>query len=90
MDKRINTKNAQLVFSTHYAEVLDVLRRRDGVFILKNAGKIDITNLYLDYAFRTETLKSNIVNNNEVDTLVKYDDIMKVKRAIINEISNLN
>lgn len=90
MDKRINTKNAQLMFSTHYAEVLNVVRRSDGIFILKNEGKIDITNLYLDYSFRTEILKSNIVNNNEVDTLVTYEDIMKVKRAIINEISNSN
>ena len=87
-DKRINTKGAQLYFSTHYAEVLNVVRRSDGVFILQNTGTIDIENLYSDYPFRSEILKSSIINNNEVNTLVNYEDIMKVKRALISEISN--
>ncbi len=90
MDKRINKNNAQIIFSTHYAEVLDVVRRSDSVFILKNNGAIDVKNLYVDYGFRSEILKSKIVNDNELDTLVKYDDIMKVKRVIINEISDSN
>lgn len=90
MDKRINKNNAQIIFTTHYAEILDIVRRSDGIFILNNDGTIDIKNLYVDYDFRLEKLKSNIVNENELDTLIKYDDIMKVKKSIINEISNSN
>lgn len=90
MDKRINKNNAQIIFTTHYAEILDIVRRSDSIFVLKNDNVIEMNNLYADYEFRTDVLKSNIVNDNELDTLIKYDDIMKVKKMIIHEISNSN
>lgn len=88
-DKTLNKKNAQIIFSTHYVEILDIFNRRDNIFILhKNSNVISIENLYDDYECRTELLKSKRFNNNTFNTLLNYDQLMKVKRLLKNEIRN--
>lgn len=88
-DKALNKKNAQIIFSTHYVEILDIFDRRDNIFILhKINNEIQLENLYEDYEFRTEILKSKKFNNNTFNTLLNYDQLMKVKRLLKNEISN--
>lgn len=88
-DTSLNKKNAQIIFSTHYVEILDIFDRRDNIFILhKKNNKISLENLYEDYEFRTEILKSKKFNNNTFNTLLNYDQLMKVKRLIKNEIYN--
>ena len=88
-DKTLNKKNAQIIFSTHYVEILDIFDRRDNIFILhKNDNRISIENLYEDYEYRTEILKSKKFNNNAFNTLLNYDQLMKVKRLLKNEILN--
>lgn len=88
-DKTLNRKNAQIIFSTHYVEILDIFDRRDNIFILhKINNEINIENLYDNYEFRTEILKSKKFNNNTFNTLLNYDQLMKVKRLLKNEISN--
>lgn len=89
MDKTINRKNAQIIFSTHYVEILDIFQRRDNIFIThKDNGIIRISNLYSDYDLRCELSKSKRFNNNTFGTLLNYDRLMKVKGLIRNEISN--
>lgn len=86
-DKTLNKNNAQIIFSTHYVEILDIFDRRDNIFILhKIDGKITLENLYENYEFRTEILKSKKFNNNTFNTLLNYDQLMKVKRLLKNEI----
>lgn len=88
-DKSLNKKNAQIMFSTHYVEILDIFDRRDNIFILhKVNNEINIENLYDNYEFRTEILKSKKFNNNTFNTLLNYDQLMKVKRLLKNEIHN--
>lgn len=88
-DKTLNKKNAQIFFSTHYVEILDIFDRRDNIFILhKKDNKIFLENLYGDYEFRTEILKSKKFNNNAFNTLLNYDQLIKVKRLLKNEICN--
>lgn len=88
-DKSLNKKNAQIMFSTHYVEILDIFDRRDNIFILhKVNNEINIENLYNNYEFRTEILKSKKFNNNTFNTLLNYDQLMKVKRLLKNEIHN--
>ena len=88
-DTTLNKKNAQIIFSTHYVEILDIFDRRDNIFILhKTNNEIFLENLYDDYEFRTEILKSKKFNNNAFNTLLNYDQLMKVKRLLKNEISN--
>lgn len=87
-DKSLNKNNAQIIFSTHYVEILDTFDRRDNIFILhKIDNEIRLENLYDDYEFRTEILKSRKFNNNTFNTLLNYDQLMKVKRLLKNEIS---
>ena len=88
-DTALNKKNAQIIFSTHYVEILDIFDRRDNIFILhKTNNEIFLENLYDDYEFRTEILKSKKINNNAFNTLLNYDQLMKVKRLLKNEICN--
>ncbi|MBE6143562.1 MAG: ATP-binding protein [Erysipelotrichaceae bacterium] len=90
-DKTINKNNAQLFFSTHYVEILDVFERRDNIYILhKENNEINIKNLYSDYEIRTELSKSKQFNNNTFNTLLNYVKLMEVRRLIKNEISNSN
>lgn len=88
-DKRINKNKATLVFSTHYVEVIDILRRRDGIFVMTKKGDyITNCNLHEDYDDRTDLNKSNQFNNNTFDTLINYDRLMELKKELISEIPN--
>lgn len=87
-DESINSNGAQIIFSTHYVEILDVLDRQDDIFILsKNNNKIEIKNLATAYPSRLEILKSKRFNENTFNTLLNYNKLMEVKREIANEIS---
>jgi AAA15 family ATPase/GTPase len=85
-DKRINKNQANLVFSTHYIEILDIFRRRDHIHIMNKKEFITICNLYDDYPERTDLSKSNQFNNNTFNTLINYDRLMDLKKELINEI----
>lgn len=86
-DEKINTKNAQLIFSTHYIEILDYLSRRDSIFIThKESGIINVKNLYSDYDVRTELLKSKQFDNNVFNTSINYQQLLKVRRLIVDEL----
>ena len=86
-DKTLNRKDATIIFSTHYSEILDVFQRRDNIFILhKNGTSINISNFYEDYDIRAEISKSKQFNNNAFGTLLNYDRLMNVKRLIKNEV----
>lgn len=88
-DRTLNKNNAQIIFTTHYVEILDIFDRRDNIFILhKTHNEITVENLYENYDCRTEVLKSKRFNNNTFNTLLNYDQLMKVKRLIRNEICN--
>ena len=90
-DSNINTKGAQLIFSTHYVEILDYLSRRDSIFITHKAdGRISVKNLYSDYNVRTELSKSKQFDNNVFNTLLNYDQLIKVRRNLLNEIHSNN
>ncbi len=86
-DSKINSKGAQLVFSTHYVEILDYLNRRDGIFIThKYDSNITANNLYSDYNVRTELSKSNQFDNNVFNTALNYKQVLEVRRNLINEL----
>ena len=85
-DERINKNNAQLIFSTHYTEILDILNRQDSINIThKNNGRINIKNLK-EYDIRVELSKSKQFDNNTFNTSINYQQLMEVKRNIINEL----
>ena len=90
-DEMINCKGAQIMFSTHYVEILDYISRRDSIFIThKENGKINIKNLYFDYKVRTELLKSRQFDNNVFNTSLNYQQLLEVRRNLLNELHSNN
>ncbi len=86
-DSTINKNGAQLIFSTHYSQILDLLNRRDSIFIMhQKDGKIGISNLLTNYKIRTELSKSIAFDNNVFDTLLKYDRLMKMRGNVVREL----
>lgn len=86
-DSKLNKKGAQLLFSTHYVEILDYLSRRDSIFIThKINNRITINNLYSDYEVRTELSKSKQFDNNVFNTSLNYKQVLEVRRNLINEL----
>ena len=64
-DKSVNKKNATLIFTTHYCELLDLFSRSDNIYISKFENSIRLENMHKNYKFRTELSKSNKFYNNE-------------------------
>ena len=81
-DKTINKKNATLIFSTHYCEILDMFNRRDNIFITRSDEKVRIYNMYKDYDVRPELLKSKQFYNNVFKTAVNYEALMELKKVL--------
>lgn len=82
-DKKINKKNATLIFSTHYCEILDLFNRSDNIWVTHSKDKIEIDNMYEKYGLRTELLKSKKFYQNAFDTAVNYDALMDLKKVLM-------
>lgn len=82
-DKTVNKNNASLIFTTHYCEVLDLFNRRDNIWIAKSNLKVTISNMYDNYEIRTELLKSKQFYNNAFETAVNYEELMNMKRKLM-------
>lgn len=81
-DKTVNARNATLVFTTHYCEVLDQMGRQDNIWICKSDKHVSLSNMHEDYQIRPELLKSKQYYNNAFQTAVNYDELMKLKRKL--------
>ena len=66
-NKEINKNGACLLFTTHYAEILDSFERKDNIYVLtrdkKNFTKI---NRYSDMVKRNELKKSDVILSNYI------------------------
>lgn len=83
-DKRINKKGASLIYSTHYAELLDSSDRCDNINVLhRNGDVITIKNMCLAYDVRTDLSKSNQFEQNAFDNLTNYDRLMDLRRLLL-------
>lgn len=82
-DKRVNTKNATLIFTTHYCELLDLFNRSDNIWITHSRERIEIDNMYTEYGLRTELLKSKKFYQNAFDTAVNYEALMDLKKELM-------
>ena len=84
MDKKVNPKGAMLIFSTHYAELLDEFERNDNIYIVRNRGGITTENL-------SAILKRNDIKKSEAyqsgfleGTVPMYDAYMALKNSLIH------
>ena len=79
-DNKINPKGAVLIFSTHYAELLDEFDRNDNIYIVRNTDGINSKNLsyILD---RNDLKKSEVYQSDYLEgTSPKYESYMKLKK----------
>lgn len=82
-DKKVNRKNATLIFSTHYCELLDLFNRQDNLWVCRTDGKICVENMYQNYDIRSGILKSKQFYNNTFRTAVNYEELMNLKRKLM-------
>ncbi len=82
-DKSVNKKNATLIFTTHYCELLDLFDRSDNIYISKYEKHITLENMYEKYRIRPELLKSKKFYENAFNTDVDYDALMKFKKELM-------
>lgn len=82
-DKSVNKKNAMLIFTTHYCELLDLFNRTDNIYITKYDQKICLENVYKDYKFRPELSKSKKFYSNAFNTDVNYESLMNFKKELM-------
>lgn len=83
MDPKINPKGAMLIFSTHYAELLDEFERNDNIYIVRNRNGITAENL-------STILKRNDIKKSEAyqsgyleGTVPMYDAYMDLKKSLL-------
>lgn len=82
MDKKINPHGAMIIFSTHYAELLDEFDRNDCIYIVRNNGGINAESL-------SSILKRNDIKKSEAyesgflgGTTPMYESYMNLKKLI--------
>ena len=81
-DKKVNRKNATLIFSTHYIETLDQMGRQDNIWICLSGDKIHINNMYEEYSIRSVLMKSKQYYGNAFGTAVNYEHLMALKKVL--------
>lgn len=83
MDKRVNKSGAMLIFSTHYAELLDEFERNDNIYIVRNRHGIILDNLST-ILNRNDIKKSDAYQSGFLEgTVPMYEAYMDLKRALI-------
>ena len=76
--------HASLVYSTHYAELLDHGSRCDNINVLhRNGDVITVKNLSSSYGVRTDLSKSSQFEQNAFDNLTNYDRLMDLRRLLL-------
>ncbi|MBE5847944.1 MAG: ATP-binding protein [Lachnospiraceae bacterium] len=80
----VNKKEATLIFSTHYSELLDEFERSDDIYIVRNKGGIAAQKL-CDVLKRNDIKKSEAFKSGYLEgTVPLYKSYMDLKEAIIN------
>lgn len=82
-DKNVNKRNATLLFTTHYCELLDLFNRQDNIWVCRSDEKIHIQNMYESYPMRSSLLKSKQFYNNAFQTSVNYEKLMEFKKELM-------
>lgn len=83
-DIDINRKGATLIFTTHYAEILDSIERKDNIYILlKDKNHSCKAIRYSDQISRNDLKKSEVFLSNYIDgTAPTYESIEKVRKFL--------
>ena len=81
-DQRVNPKGATLVFTTHYAELLDEFERNDNIYIVRNRNGITAQNMS-DILNRNDIKKSEAYESGFLEgTVPIYESYMALKHLL--------
>ncbi len=82
-DKRVNPKGAVLIFTTHYAELLDEFERNDNIYIVRNRNGITAQNL-ANVLKRNDIKKSEAYESGFLEgTVPVYESYMALKKMLL-------
>ena len=84
-----NPKGATLLFSTHYPELLDVMRRKDNVYVLvrNDTHETEVVK-YSARIKRIENKKSDVVINNVIKgSMPKYPDVQAMRDYVCERVN---
>lgn len=84
----VNNNGATLIFSTHYSELLDSIKRSDSINVLiKDSSKIEVKLLsdLVGEKDRTDALKSELILSGEYGTAPDFNAYMSVIEYLKNE-----
>lgn len=86
-DQDTNPNGACIIFSTHYAEILDFIRRKDNVYITrKTDGFLSVNKLSAEFR-RNDIKKSDLFLSNCLrGTAPKFRQIQNLKETICKEV----
>lgn len=84
-----NSKGATLLFSTHYPELLDAVRRKDNVFVLvRDSGYKTSVVKYSDKIERIENKKSEALINNVIKgSMPRYPDVQAMREYVCEHVN---
>ena len=87
-NKEINKKGACLIFTTHYAEILDSFDRMDNIYILvRTKNHFTKVHRYSEMVERSELKKSEVILSNYIKgTAPKASSIKSLEEYICNMI----
>lgn len=88
-DGEVNTKGAVLVFSTHYAEIVDSVKRKDNIYVMRKSRDGGCSTVrYSDVIGRNDVKKSEVLLSNLIEgTAPSYEDVQAVKDFMYRRIS---
>lgn len=85
---KINPRGACLIFSTHYAEILDSIDRKDNIYITRknNLYRIEVLN-YSTQKIRSDLKKSDVILSDIINgTAPQYENLQKLKGYLCQSI----
>lgn len=82
-DKAVNHKQATLIFTTHYCEVLDLFNRQDNIWVSRAKQQVFLSNMHEAFHVRSELSKSRQFYHDAFDTAVNYNDLMQLKKELM-------
>lgn len=87
MDTKMNKNGGVLIFSTHYAELLDEYDRNDSIYITRNRSGITSENL-CNILERNDIKKSDAYQSGFLEgTTPMYEAYMQLRKSIVAQIS---
>ncbi|WDF82345.1 ATP-binding protein [Lacticaseibacillus pabuli] len=87
-NKQINKKQASIVFSTHYAGLIDTLSRGDQVYVIRRHDQIQVDR-YSELVPRADSKRSELFTSTYLTgTAPEYDAYMALRRSTIQEVIN--